>query len=139
MVELNLPALGKERSAWQYPFGDLARAGTSLCAGSDWPVTTPDPWAALHVAVNRTLPAWMPDFNPQPFYPEQALGLATTLRAYTQGSARINHSERTGVIEVGAAADLCVTDRDPFTGPPSEIGSTRNLSTWIDGRRVFEA
>ncbi|MGO4690315.1 amidohydrolase [Glaciibacter sp. 2TAF33] len=139
MVELNLPVLGAERSARQYPFGDLARAGSRLCAGSDWPVTTPDPWAALHVAVNRTLPASMAGFNPEPFYPQQALGLTTALRAYTQGSAWINHSSTTGVIAVGAAADLCVTDRDPFTGPPSEIGATRVVSTWIDGRRVFGA
>jgi predicted amidohydrolase YtcJ len=139
MIEFNLPALGAERSAWQYPFGDLARAGTRLCAGSDWPVTTPDPWAALHVAVNRTLPSSMSDFNPEPFYPEQALELGVALRAYTRGSAWINHADKTGVVDVGAEADFCVTDRDPFRGSVSEIGSTRTTSTWIKGRRVFEA
>ncbi len=45
MVDLTLPFLGEERSRWQYPFGDLHRAGARLVAGSDWPVSTPDPLA----------------------------------------------------------------------------------------------
>ena len=43
MVELTLPFLGEERATWQYPFGDLERAGARLVAGSDWPVSTPEP------------------------------------------------------------------------------------------------
>src|SRR5690606_26138037 len=30
MVDLTLPFLGEERSAWQYPFGDLQRSGAVL-------------------------------------------------------------------------------------------------------------
>ena len=33
MVELTLPFLGSPRDAWQYPFGDLLRAGAVLAAG----------------------------------------------------------------------------------------------------------
>ncbi len=33
MTELTLPFLGEERSSWQYPFGDLHRAGARLVAG----------------------------------------------------------------------------------------------------------
>ncbi len=39
----------------------------------------------------------------------------------------------------GALADIVVLDRDPFAGPPVEIGSTRVLQTCIDGRRAFPA
>ncbi len=56
MVDLTLPYLGDERAGWQYPFADLARAGARLAAGSDWPVSSPDPLAGIHVAVNRTGP-----------------------------------------------------------------------------------
>ena len=55
MVELTLPYLDRDRAGWQYPFGDLHRAGARLVMGSDWPVSTPDPLAAIHVAVNRTV------------------------------------------------------------------------------------
>jgi predicted amidohydrolase YtcJ len=43
MTDLTIPYLDPERVAWQYPFGDLARAGAHLAAGSDWPVSSPDP------------------------------------------------------------------------------------------------
>ena len=137
MVELNLPLLGDERASWQYPFGDAARLGTLLCAGSDWPVTTPDPWQALHVAVNRTLPADDPDHHPEPLNPGQSLTLGAAIAAYTRGSNRIDHRDDTGVIEVGAVADLVLVDRDPFAGPTTEIAHTRTVGTWIAGRRVF--
>ncbi len=52
MDELTIPFLGDERSTWQYPFGGLHRGRRTLVAGSDWPVTSPDPLAAIHAAVN---------------------------------------------------------------------------------------
>lgn len=139
MVELTLPFLGDPRSSWQYPFGDLHRAGATLCAGSDWAVSTPDPMAAIHVAVNRLIPeGHREDSEEHPvFLPEQRIDLGTALTAYTAGSAYVNHLDDTGSIRVGALADLTVLDRDPFAGKPDEIGATRVLQTFVDGRRVF--
>lgn len=141
MVELTLPFLGEPRSSWQYPFGDLVRAGAVLAAGSDWSVSSPDPLAAIHVAVNRTLPPGLDDDcrDLGAFLPEQRLDLATALTAYTAGSAYVNHLDDTGTIRPGALADLVVLDRDPFAGPPEEIGATRVDETFIDGRRVHAA
>ncbi|TPW74549.1 amidohydrolase [Schumannella soli] len=133
---INLVALGAERSSWQYPFAQLWNAGAVFCAGSDWPVTTPDPWAAIQVAVTRRLPHDDADYNPKPFYPGSALSLAQALSAYTQGSARINAFEPTGTLEPGAVADLAVVDRNPFAGSVDAISDTRTASTWIDGVRV---
>ena len=56
MDDLTIPFLGPERAAWQYPFGDLLRAGATLAAGSDWPVSSADPIQGIHVAVNRVGP-----------------------------------------------------------------------------------
>lgn len=137
MVELNLPLLGDERASWQYPFGDLWRSGARFCAGSDWPVTTPDPWAALHVAVNRQLPASDPEHHPEPFFPRQALALGQALAAYTSGSGWINHREH--AIAPGLPADLVLLDRNPLARPVDEIAETRTLATWVDGVEVFRA
>jgi predicted amidohydrolase YtcJ len=136
MTELTLPFLGPERAAWQYPFGDLYRAGARLVMGSDWPVSTPDPLQAMHVAVTRTAYGE----QAEPFLPGQAVDLETAYAAYTSGSAWINRRDEVdggGVLVPGAAADLAVLDRDPFAGPPEEIGATRVVSTWIDGESVF--
>jgi predicted amidohydrolase YtcJ len=141
MVELTMPFLGEPRSSWQYPFGDLQRSGAVLAMGSDWAVSTADPFAAIHVAVNRQIPEAHREGEPEHpvFLPEQRLDLATALTAYTAGSAYVNRLDDTGTIREGALADLVVLDRDPFAGPPEEVGSTRVLQTFVDGRRVFAA
>jgi predicted amidohydrolase YtcJ len=139
MVELTLPVLGDERSRWQYPFGAIHRAGGRLVAGSDWPVSTPDPLAAIHVAVNRWAYGEEGRAGAEPFLAEQAIDLATAFAAYTSGSAWVNHRDDAGRVEPGAVADLVMLDRDPFAGPVEEIGATRVVRTWVDGTPVYEA
>ena len=136
MDELTIPFLGDERATWQYPFGGLDRAGARLVMGSDWPVTSPDPIAAIHTAVTRT--AY--DDPREPFLPEQAIDLTTAFAAYTSGSAWINGRDGTdgaGVLAHGHAADLAVLDRDPFAGPSDEIGAANVVSSWVSGQAVF--
>ncbi len=135
MDELTIPFLGPERSSWQYPFADLLREGATLAAGSDWPVSSADPIAGIHVAVNRVGPGG----SDEAFYPEQRLPLATALGAYTAGTAYVNHLDDTGTIAVGNLADLVVLDRDPFAGPASEIHRTTVEQTFVGGRRVYAA
>ena len=137
MVELTLPFIGPERAAWQYPFGDLMRDGATLACGSDWSVSTPNPMAAIHVAVNRVTAPGQEDTVFDPFLPEQAIDLATALTAYTAGSAYVNGSADSGIIAVGYVADFALLDRDPFEAPASEIGITRIDATYIDGVAVY--
>ncbi len=140
MTELTIPFLGEERARWQYPFGDLHRSGARLVMGSDWPVTTPDPLAAIHTAVTRTSYDDPGRAGSDPFLPEQALDLATAFAAYTSGSAWINGRDRidgAGVLAPGHAADLVVLGRDPFAGSAEEIGATRVASTWVAGTPVY--
>jgi predicted amidohydrolase YtcJ len=135
MDELTIPFLGPERSSWQYPFADLQREGAVLAAGSDWPVSSPDPIQGIHVAVNRVGPG----ADAEAFLPEQRLPLGVALGAYTAGTAYVNHLDDTGTIAVGNLADLAVLDRDPFAGPASEICRTTVEQTFVGGRRVYAA
>jgi predicted amidohydrolase YtcJ len=136
MDELTIPFLGDERSTWQYPFGSLHGAGARLVMGSDWPVTSPDPLAAIHTAVTRTSYGEDGAAGHEPFLPEQAVDLRTAFAAYTSGSAWVNGRDRTdgaGLLAPGHVADLVVLDRDPFAGPADEIGAARVSSTWVGG------
>ncbi|WP_435971563.1 amidohydrolase [Streptomyces sp. Qhu_M48] len=133
MDELTIPFLGPERAAWQYPFGDLVRAGATLAAGSDWPVSSPDPIAGIHVAVNRRDPEADDD---RVFLAEQRLDLPTALAAYTAGTAHVNRLDDTGSLRAGNLADLVVLDRDILTGPPEEIAEARVERTYVGGRLV---
>src|SRR5581483_10842831 len=117
MDDLTLPVIGAARADWQYPFRSLRRAGTRLAAGSDWPVSSPDPLQGIHVAVNRIAPGR----TEKPFLPEQSLDLASALAAYTAGTAYVNHLDDTGSLRPGNRADLVVLDRDPFGAPSDAI------------------
>ncbi|MEU0835974.1 amidohydrolase [Streptomyces sp. NPDC005969] len=133
MDELTIPFLGPERAAWQYPFGDLLRAGATFAAGSDWPVSSPDPIEGIHVAVNRREPGATDD---RVFFPEQRLDLATAVAAYTAGTAHVNGLDDAGSLLPGNLADLVVLDRDIFTAPPEEIAEARVLRTYVGGSLV---
>ncbi|MFI7601469.1 amidohydrolase [Actinoplanes sp. NPDC049681] len=135
MDELTIPFLDPALAMRQYPFGDLWRAGARLAAGSDWPVSSPDPLLGVHVAVNRVLAG---EDRP-PFLPGQGLELETALRAYTSGSAYVNRLDDTGTLSAGNRADLVVLDRDPFAGPPEAIGETRVALTYVAGERVYSS
>jgi predicted amidohydrolase YtcJ len=139
MDELTIPFLGPERSARQYPFGDLLRSGARLAAGSDWAVSSANPLWGAHVAVNRALPPGAGTGSAQPLLPGQALTLGEALAAYTAGSAYVNTLDEAGVIEPGSLADLVVLDRDPFTGRSADIGLTCVLLTYVAGERVYSA
>jgi predicted amidohydrolase YtcJ len=139
MDELTIPFLGEDRAGLQYPFGDLVAAGSHLAAGSDWPVSSPNPLLGAHVAVNRVLPDAR-GAQAEPLYARNRIDLATALGAYTTGSAYVNHlDDVTGRLEAGLLADLAVLDRDPFAGPADEIASTRVVATYVEGRSVFRA
>ncbi|WOX14543.1 amidohydrolase [Streptomyces sp. N50] len=135
MDELTIPFLGPGRALWQYPFGALLRSGATLAAGSDWPVSSPDPLQGIHVAVNRVEPGGAGPV----FLPGERLDLATAITAYTAGSAYANHLDDTGRIAAGALADLVVLDRDPFAAPPEEIAETQVALTYVGGTGVYAA
>lgn len=133
MVDITLGLLGPERSEWQYPFASLARAGARLACGSDWPVSTPDPWQAVHVAVNRREPG---DRDSVPLVESEAISLETAITAYTFGAHDLLGFAG-GRIEIGAPADLAVADRNPFEQSSAEIFETRNALTVVGGEVVY--
>jgi predicted amidohydrolase YtcJ len=133
MTDMTLPFLDEELARWQYPFGSLARAGVRLAAGSDWPVSTPDPLAAIHVAVHRV----DRDDPGDAFLRGEAIGVEQAFAAYTSGSAHVNHLDDTGVLRPGARADLAVLDRNPFSDDPVALAEARVVATLVDGHRVW--
>ncbi|MGL3805592.1 amidohydrolase [Paeniglutamicibacter sp. R2-26] len=135
--ELTLPFMPESAQDRQYPFGDLFNGGARLAAGSDWPVSSADPIAGAHIAVNRI----SPENDSRPLGGEhQRLDLAVILAAYTSGTAYVNHrDDSTGSIAPGYFADLAVVSPNPFEVAPEDIFRSRVVSTWIDGTCVYSA
>jgi predicted amidohydrolase YtcJ len=136
MLDFTLPVLGHPRQQWQYPFAAIAAAGGRLALGSDWPVSSADPWQAVHVAVTRTPPD---EPDAEPFLPEQALTLAAALHAGTAGSTFAAGLRDTGRIAPGTRADLVVASPDPFSVPSHDLASVRTDLVLLAGRVVAAA
>ena len=129
------PRVG-DRAERLYPIGDLRRTGAVMAFGSDWPVSTPDPFLQMEVATTRRAPG---SSDGPVLLATQRIGLQAALAAFTRGSAFVNHDDEAGSIEVGMRADLAVLDRNPFHGPPDQIGATRVRMTLAAGRVVHDA
>jgi predicted amidohydrolase YtcJ len=142
MEQMTLPFVGPERATWQYQIGSLARMGTTIAFGSDWPISSADPLQEIHVAVNRVLSGHLgqrgePECE-SPFLPGQAVSLDDALAAFTSGVDWVNHEENlVGTLRPGLRADLIVLDQDLFAVPPSAIGDTSVVMTVSSGQAVF--
>jgi predicted amidohydrolase YtcJ len=133
MDQLTIPFLGERRAGWQYPFAALLNAGAKLCAGSDWPVSSPDPLLGTHVAVNRGTPD-----TREPFLPHQAISRETALAAYTSGTARINGLENVvGHVKTGYDADFAIVDADLAAIDSTEICQASVRQTWVRGQVAY--
>jgi hypothetical protein len=133
MTEFTLPVLGEERAGWQYPFAGIVAAGGALAFGSDWPVSSADPWEQVHVAVRRVSPHTP---HEPPFLPGEALPLATALHAFTAGSARAAGLPQVGTIVPGRRADLVVASEDPFLLPAEALAGVGSDLVLLAGQVV---
>ena len=118
MDKLTLPFLGPVAGARQYPLRSFRRHGVTIAMGSDWSVSTADPFAQMDIAVNRviadTFEAPGVERTRTPFMPEESIELTEALTAFTAGSAYASHLDEAGTIAVGRLADFAVLDRDLF-------------------------
>ena len=134
VTELTWPFIGEEEARWMYPIKSVWDAGGTVAFGSDWSVSTPDPFAQIETAVTRVdaINHDTPVMNP-----EQRISVEQAIAAFTINSAYVNHLDATtGSIEVGKFADLIVLDRDLFAIDPEEISDTKVLLTLFEGEAV---
>jgi predicted amidohydrolase YtcJ len=137
ITELTEPVIGPERSEWLYPLGAVLEAGGTLVAGSDWSVSSMNPFEAMEVAVTRQDPE---DPEGRVLTPQHRVDVRAILEAYTVNGARAGFVEATlGTVTAGKRADLVVIDRDPFAIDPHDLSEVRVLRTLFDGREVYRA
>lgn len=135
ITDLTIPFIGPERSRWLYPIASVHRRGGMIAFGSDWSVSTANPFHQIETAVTRM---GAEGDTTEPFLPEQRIELPLALAAFTINAAYVNHSEAdTGSIEAGKYADLIVLDRNLFDIPPEEISQTKVLLTMLEGEVVY--
>jgi len=135
ITELTLPFIGAARGRWLYPIGSVYRSGGIIAFGSDWSVSTANPFPQIETAITRRNPG---DASDSVFIAEEVISLPEAIAAFTINGAWVNHSERdTGSIEVGKYADLAVLDRNLFEIAPEDISETLVLLTVLEGEVVY--
>jgi len=135
ITSATLPYLGPERSRHLYPARSLRDAGALLAGGSDWSVSSFNPFKAMEHAITRREAR-----GQEPLLPEQSISIQDIVDAYTINAAFALKQERTtGSLEPGKRADFIVLDRDIFAIDPYDLHDTRVLSTYLDGREVYTA
>ncbi len=134
VTELAVPFIGPERAAGLYPIGSVLKSGGTIAFGSDWSVSSPNPFEQMETAITRL------EANggtTDPLLPAEAITLAEAIDAFTIHAAYVNRDEKdTGSIEVGKSADLAVLDRNLFETEPSELSETKALVTLFEGKAV---
>jgi len=134
-TELTMPFLGPERSSWQYPIRSMQNSGGMIAFGSDWAVSTANPFEQMETAVTRMGSLGETD---EPFYPEERIDLPSAIAAFTINAAYVNHiDDVTGSVEVGKLADLVVLDRNLFELAQADISDTQVLLTLMEGEPVY--
>lgn len=133
--EAALPYIGAERQRRLYPAGSLAAAGATIAGGSDWNVSTFNPFEAMAVAMSRVNPK-----EPQRgmLGPDQKLTLQQMLAAYTVNAARmLGRDKEVGSLEVGKAGNFIVLDRElGERSTADEVRATRVVYTFADGKML---
>ncbi len=135
--EAVLPYIGAERQARLYPAGMLVEAGATLSGGSDWNVSTFNPFEAMAIAMSRTNPEEPQRGALGP--PEEKVTLRQMLLAYTVNAARqLGFEAEIGSIETGKAADLVILDRKlTDESSAAEVLATKVRYTFAGGTQLI--
>ena len=135
IVDLTLPFISKERAKWMYPIKSVIDAGGKVAFGSDWSVSTANPFPQIETAITRVDAE---THGTEVLNPEQRITLQQAIEAFTINAAFVNQQDdSTGSIEKGKLADLIVVDRNLFEIKPSEISDARVVLTLFEGKPVY--
>ena len=117
-----------------YPAGRLRSSGVRVAAGSDAPVTEPNPLISLYSSVARKTR------EGEVLGGDQRVGAWEALKMHTLAGAYASFAENeTASIAVGKLADLVLLDKDPTGVEPEEIKDIRVLKTIVGGQTVWES
>ncbi len=127
--------IGPGRAQGTYAFRSLLDAGAVLAFGSDWFVAPMEPLMGIYAAVTRRT---LDGAHPGGWVPEQKIGVADAVRAYTAGSAYAEFQETVkGTLAPGMLADLVVLSDDIFAIDPVAIADAKVDLTLLGGRIVY--
>jgi predicted amidohydrolase YtcJ len=113
----------------------LSTRRATIIGGSDWDISSYNPFRAFQAAVTRAGGA-----GQRPLNIDERIPLTTAIDAYTINAAyAVKQDKTTGSLEPAKRADLVILDRDILSIDPETIQDTKVLATYLDGRLVYSA
>ena len=137
-INLEIPAIGRDRVTRRYPIRSVHEAGAVVLGGSDWNYGDLDPLLSIETGITRDDPFGPSSPGDFEVFGDERVDLATMIDAYTINGAWQLHAEDTsGSIEVGKRADVVIFDRNLFEIATSEISEAKVDLTLFDGIIVY--
>jgi hypothetical protein len=96
--------------------------GMRIAAGSDAPVSNPDPMKGIHKLLNHS-------------NPDDNITIEQALRMYTYEGAALTFDEKErGSLETGKIADFAILDKNPMKIPASELQDVKCEKLYLSGK-----
>lgn len=131
--------------SWKsYPMKSYFDNSIVMTSHCDFPATSGspyDPFGIMEIAVTGSAPyPGEPGRFTKPWWPEELITREQALQALTINGAWQMHCEaERGSIKVGKYADFVLADKDVLECPVSDIHNTKVVSTWFEGKKVYES
>ena len=126
-----------------YPIKSFFDAGVKVSSHSDFPANIPcpqDPFGIMEVAVTGTIPDPSTGEMLPVYDKDQLVTVEQAFQALTiNGAWQLGLENERGSIKVGKWADFVLADKDVFTCQKADIGKTKVVSTWFEGKMVYAA
>jgi len=127
--------LGKQRTGFAYAYKTLLDHAGKVALGTDFPIENVNPFLTFYAAVARQDLENYPEGG---FNPDEKLSREETLKGMTIWAAYANFEDKEkGSLEPGKFADFILLDQDPMEVELNKIPTTKVLSTYIGGEKVY--
>ena len=126
-----------------YPIKSFFDAGVKVSSHSDYPANIPcpqDPFGIMEIAVTGQVKDsatgnMLPEYDK-----DELITIEQAFQALTiNGAWQLGLENERGSIKIGKWADFVLTDRDVFTCKNTDIGETKVVSTWFEGKMAYSA
>lgn len=138
-----------ERAERQFPLGSFFAGGVTVASSSDYPATVEAyPLRAIEIGVTRNLDNGssfgvddITDMDDERYLLNKAerASVCQMIKSFTaNGAYALFTEEEIGSLEIGKRADLVVLDQNILAVNPLDIGKTKVVMTFFDGKLVYE-
>ncbi len=129
-----LPRLGRNRLDQMYRMRDLLNSGAEISFGSDWPVSSANPFLGIATAVSRQTRDSEPKGG---WIPSQAMTIVESLKSYSLSVEKQLGRSPVSPLSIGSKADFIVLEENLLEAPIGEMRNLKIKQTYKSGKQIY--